>query len=320
MIDKKELKKIYDENMVTEEYIINNKLEDDFSLTVNQVADILAFSVENVQSYVLPYLMKCRTGDYIKYYMKNRRLKIVISKESLVEYISKSLKVEEVKKVIHFEKGDIRLQEVIDTIKDKRVIPSYFKYVSELISAKFKESSADKERKKRRRQKAYEGDVDILDVLAAGTSDVGLIQQYYKEQEELEKRESSEFNIFNVYRDDMYSIRQIKDLMRYRHTQQVYRFLDRAASVKLRINDMLILTGNTTKGDRNIRYIITKEDLEIAKTDCYRIIITDAVYKALHEQCEIIDIDIKDYIVEMLLFNTKEYEKTLGENRDNKGK
>ncbi|XZL20580.1 hypothetical protein ACSW9U_16525 (plasmid) [Clostridium perfringens] len=316
MIDKKELKKIYEKNMVTEEYIIDNKLEDDFSLTVNKVAEILAFSAENVQSYVLPYLMKCRTGDYIKDYMKNRRLKIVISKESLVEYISKSLEIEEVRKVIPFEKGDIRLQDVINTIKDKRVMPTYFKYISELISAKFEESNADKERKKRRRQKAYEGYVDILDVLAAGTSDITLIQQYYKEQEELEKKELSEFNIFNVYKDDMYSIREIKEMMGYRHTQQVYRFLDRAASVKLKINDMLVSPDTTTKGDRNIRYIITKEDLEVAKADCYRILLTDAVYKALEAQCEIIDIDIKDYIIEMLLFNAKEYAKTLEKNKD----
>lgn len=319
MIGKKEREYISIKNTIDSKKIYVEHLEEDFNLTINQVAEILGFSVENVQTYVLPYLLKCYADDYVKEYMKNKRIKVVVSKNSLVKYINKSLKLEEVKKVIAYEKEDVRLQGIISIIKDKRKLPSFFKYASEVLNLNFGKTEHDKERDKKRREKAYRGEIDTLDLLAAGSFDVSVIQEYYREQERLEARELREFNIFNVYKEDMYSIRQIKELIRLKHTQQVYRFLDKAASVKLRLNDMLV--GSTSKGDRNIRYIITQEDLEEAKMDCYRLILTNYAYNTIKAQAEVIAImegDIEEYVLQLLMLHAEEYSKTLEKEEKNK--
>ena len=62
----------------------------------------------------------------LKEYMKNKRIKVVVSKNSLVKYIKQIFKIKEVKKVIAYEKEDVRLQGIINIIKDKEKITEFF--------------------------------------------------------------------------------------------------------------------------------------------------------------------------------------------------
>ena len=58
MIGKKEREYISIKNTIDSKKIYVEHLEEDFNLTINNVAEILGFSVENVQNYVLPYLLE----------------------------------------------------------------------------------------------------------------------------------------------------------------------------------------------------------------------------------------------------------------------
>ena len=109
----------------------------------------------------------------------------------------------------------------------------------------------------------------------------------------------------------MYSIRQIKELIGLKHTQQVYRFLDKAASVKLRLNDMLV--GSTSKGDKKYKvYNNSRRFRRDFKMDCYRLILTNYAYNTIKAQAEVIAImeECQEYVLQLLMLHAEEYVKT----------
>lgn len=77
---------IYDVN-----YVVQNGLKDDFSLLAIDVAKILNIARENVQKYILPQLDYTKADLELKYELDNIKIKNLISKKSLNEYLSKAL-------------------------------------------------------------------------------------------------------------------------------------------------------------------------------------------------------------------------------------
>lgn len=295
VLTRNELNAIYDSNMITEEDIICKHLEDDYCLMVNDVAAILGFSQENVQNNILPYLMKCRAGKYIKRYMRNKRVKIVISKESLCEYITQSLYVQEAY-YIHSLKSDTAIiNSVLELVGNKRQIQKALNYVSDSLNTKYASSLESYDNRinalDSKIKRVKENNINVVDYIAAASWDIDVIQQHYMElKKELKSIKSNEFkeqeyiDMYNVFSNDMYSIRQLKDKLDYKHTQQVYRFLDKVSHVVLKLGDTA-KSERGEKGDRNTRYIISKESFNVVK-DAYFVRLSHSAYENIDAMCQ----------------------------------
>ncbi|MBW4861599.1 MAG: hypothetical protein KZY57_02085, partial [Paeniclostridium sp.] len=62
-------------------------------------------------------------------------------------------------------------------------------------------------------------------------------------------------------------------------------------------------------------------DLEEAKMDCYRLILTNYAYNTIKAQAEVIAImegDIEEYVLQLLMLHAEEYVKTLEKEEKNK--
>lgn len=87
---------------------------------------------------------------------------------------------------------------------------------------------------------------------------------------------------------------------------QVYRELDKTSYVAVKLGDSEYDTvDRSVKGDRNIRYIINRNDLKIEK-GVYRIQLNHAVYSKLETVAGVMAIETEDAILMQVLDFAKE--------------
>lgn len=105
------------------EYIREHKLEDDFCMLTIDVAKVLGVRRENVQTYVLPQLDYVKADIALKRAFNNVKVKNLISKKSVNDYISKAFKITNKKIALSVPKDNnhIILKELSDKY-DKRKI------------------------------------------------------------------------------------------------------------------------------------------------------------------------------------------------------
>lgn len=270
------LKELMKNNTYTEDLILNLGLKNDFNLTVNDVADILGYAPETVQNFVLPYLKQAvaEPDGYIKDYMKdivgNRRIKKVISRKSLVEYIGLKMNIQDEFECIYIKEDNEKYLNFIDSVQEhvkyKRNIQQSLSLACQNLDAKWIKEDIDRD--------SFVANVFIS---LQGEKTIDEINRFYKisnlekfdDDDVVEKYNVDEF--LEMLKTNMYSVRKIKEQFGFSHVQQVYRYLEKVSCMKIKIND---LTGvRNEKADRNVRYILKKliNIEELKKSYCIRL-------------------------------------------------
>lgn len=282
-------------------------LNSDYCLTINDVADILGFSLEHTQSHVIPVVGAKDTDDYIKEYMCNKRLKKVVSKSSIQSYVTESLSITDRRNVVEIEKDSqfiLKLKELLGPGgKIQKLLDDMGKWLDKKFNANELEKSI-KGRKEYLKELAEENDINLIHFLQTGSLDAIEILDYYEKEKKLDKESYNENTMFDIIVDDMYSIKTLKERMGFKYTNQVYRHLDKISYIAVKLNDDEYVGLDSTdrvKGDRNIRYIISREDLNIKK-GVYRLSLNHWVYEKITKPARMLPgmISEEDVILDIL--------------------
>lgn len=216
----------------SDKYIKENQLDYDFRLTINDVAKILDLHETTVTTYIMPRLDTARCGEYIRGYMNNSRLKVVVSKESLKSFLGW----------------------YIDGIQDKVQCFAIPKHNNELD---YEDEEADISILDELIHKIYsqlesKNQMQTFLNFATAYLENNHFKTYILRDTEriLQELDESKDKFFE---NDVYSFNQIKKLYGFRHNEQVKRFLKRTSHIKLTLK-ALDKSGSAKKD--NIRYII----------------------------------------------------------------
>lgn len=215
-----------------DDYVKENQLDYDFCLTINDVAKILGLSVTTVTTYIIPKLDIARCSEYIREYMKNSRLKVVVSKKSLKEFlgwyvdgIQDKVKCFAIPK--HNDELDYENEEIDIPIIDKLMYTIYNQLDNVNQMQTFLNFAT-----------AYLENNHFNSYVSRDTKKI------------LEELDSSRDRFF---KDDVYTFNEIKRIYGFKHNEQVKRFLQRTSHLKLTLK-ALDTTGPAKKD--NIRYVI----------------------------------------------------------------
>ncbi len=280
----------------------------DFSLTINDVADILGFSVEHIQNNVLEHLRVVDAIPSIKEGMGNNRLKKVVSKKSLEEYITTSLAVAERKTITTFKRDSDEIAKIKEILGSNASIQKMLDDAGEYLNKKFNYKKLEIEERKRKekiKKRFIENNVNIEEYLKDKDDSVIDILDYADDTVKYVDN-TEDITLFDVLVNDMYSIKELKEYWNKKHTMQVYRELDKTSYVAVKLGDSEYDTvDRSVKGDRNIRYIINRNDLKIEK-GVYRIQLNHAVYSKLETVAGVMAIETEDAILMQVLDFAKE--------------
>lgn len=299
-------------------------VESDYTLTINDTADILGFSVEHVQNNVLQHLDVVDAREYadggeydLRTMLCNHRLKRIVSKKSLEEYIASNLSVCERRTVTTFSRESDEIEQIKKALgkgaKIQRMLDDAGKYLDERYD--YKKLEIEEIKRKEKIKKMYiENNVDMQKYLENKDDSIVDILDYSSTNANgIVNDDDAE--MFDILVNDMYSVKGLKKLWGMRHTMQVYRELDRTSYVAVKLGSADYDTSfqeRSTKGDRNIRYIINAEDLKIQK-NVYRISLNHAVYNKIQLMAETLAIEVEDALmIEILEFakaNKEKYKK-----------
>ena len=276
----------------------------DFSLTINDVADILGFSVEHIQNNVLEHLRVVDAIPSIKEGMGNNRLKKVVSKKSLEEYITTSLAVSERKTATTFARDSVEIDKIKEILgpgaKIQKMLDDAGKHLNEKFNYK-KLEEEERIRKEKIKKRLIENDANVEEFLQGKDDNLVDVLDY-------SDIDNENVSVFDTLVNDMYSVKELKKRWGMRHTMQVYRELDKTSYVAVQIGNADYIEGREergVRGDRNIRYIINNEDLKIEK-GVYRIQLNHAVYSKLETVAGVMAIETEDAILMQVLDFAKE--------------
>ena len=264
----------------------------DFTLSINDVADTLSFSVEHVQNHVLKHLDVCDLvcidfedeRRYARSYMNNNRLKRCVSKSSLEEYITSSLSISSARKIVEVTKDSRLIDDIKDILGKKAKIQELLNDAGKYIDEKYDAEGLmknEKDRVERLKASAMNGETEFnaMHYLKTKSLDVAEIVDYYNNLER-EIDDISCTELFDILTFDMYSVRDLKTKLGIKHTMQVYRYIDKIDHIAVKLNDSEYDEDNKKTGDRNIRYIITDKKMTVTK-GVYRIPLDYYVYQKL---------------------------------------
>ena len=278
-------------------YIANGTTKD-FTLSINDVADILGYVREHVQNYILKELDVCdlvhiEENDYradARLYMNNNRLQKCISKSSVERYISSSLKISSRHKVVEILKDSDVVKELREILGKRAKIQEVLNDAGAYLDKKYNADELIKNRKarlERLKTAAINGDVDYnaLNYIETSSVDVAEIVNYYNRLEHHVDNKSFE-DLFDILTFNMYSIKEIKEKLKLKHTMQVYRYINKVSHIAIKFNDSEYEESNKKLSDRNIRYIITNENFNLTK-GVYRLPLDYYVYQKLDSMTQI---------------------------------
>lgn len=296
----KERRQLY-KDIVKREYkchedfvVIGGGTNKDYTLSVNDVAEILGFSVEHVQNNVLNELDVCDLisdcdylqRDKIRLYMNNNRLKKCVSKSSLEKYITSALSISSRREIVEIAK-DSKLIKCLKELLGKRakiqqLLDDAGKYLDEKYNADALMKN-EKNRIERLRAAAVNNDSDfnVLHYLKTGSLDIAEIVDYYNRiEDEIDADNNDNTELFDILAFNMYSVKGLKDKLEIKHTMQAYRYIDRFSHIAIKLNNNEYDQTDKKLGDRNIRYIISDKDFKITK-GVYRLPLDYYVYQKL---------------------------------------
>lgn len=281
-----------EEGYLSKEVYIAEGTTKDFTLSINDVADILSFSVEHVQNHVLKHLDVCDLvcidfedeRRYARSYMDNNRLKRCVSKSSLEKYITSSLSISSARKIVEVSKDSELIGNIKDILGKKAKIQELLSDAGKYIDEKYDAEELMKNEKyriERLKTAVIKNDTDfnVMHYLKTNSLDVAEIVDYYNNLEK-EIDDMSCTELFDILTFDMYSVRALKAKLGIKHTMQVYRHIDKIDHIAVKLNDSEYDEDNKKTGDRNIRYIITDKKMTVTK-GVYRIPLDYYVYQKL---------------------------------------
>lgn len=279
----------------TNEALIGEGTTNDFTLSINDVADILGFSVEHVQNNILTELDVCDLvhvgdNDYradARLYMNNNRLKRCVSKSSLEKYITSALSIYSRREIVDIAKDSVLIKDIKELLgkraKIQELLNDSGKYLDEKYNADGLMKS-EQNRIERLRAAALDStnnDFSVLHYLEIGSLDVAEIVDYYNKLDDVIDTDNSDITeLFDILTFDMYSIKDLKKELNIRHTMQVYRYINKVSHIAIKLNDSEYEESNKKLSDRNIRYIISNKDFTITK-GVYRLPIDYYVHEKL---------------------------------------
>lgn len=217
----------YTGKIYSDEYVMENELEEDFCLTINDIANILDLAVATVQTYIIPRVDVAVAGEYIKGYMRNNRLKRVVSKSSLIDFLGWYIYVVDYDCDTYSisrcdpkkDKDDLALEHVLinqihSILENAKRIQPFLNFASQFLE-----------------------DVHFDDYTIS------------EEEKEIRVRDC----VKSILEYNVLSFNQIKKEQGFKHNEQVKRYLKKRAHTKLRLNS-LDKTGSAKRD--NVRYIL----------------------------------------------------------------
>lgn len=232
--------------------------EEDFCITVNNVADILAYAVPTVQTFIIPKLDRVYADKYIKGYMGNCKIKLIISKESLIKFLNAFMLEVERNTVYCLREDSEYLGE--DFEKLKRITKSY------------------RDMKDKMHQAAHE------------------LNKKYNSKGDF--KTLGEDNVLEIIEYNLFSIRQIKMIYKFKHIMQIYRFLEKKNYIKIRLGN---LKSSDTDYKKNIRYLFLSGTKWGVEHNCVYISLTNKTTNKIKSLSGASNVEIEKLIMESLI-------------------
>lgn len=216
--------KIYDDD-----YVRDNKLEDDFCYAIDDIASKLDLAVGTVQTFIVPKLDVAVAGEYIREYMKRPKLKRVVSKASLTDFIGwyidsiaydcDTYAISKIDPDTNFEEDEVSLEhklifEIHQILENGKRVQPFLNYASNYLE---QQHFAD--------------------------------YQFSQEEQQIKINDA----VKSLLDNNILSFSQLKKTLGKRHNQQVYRWLNKNAHTKLILKSLDV--SGSQKRD-NVRYIL----------------------------------------------------------------
>lgn len=225
----------YTGEIFNDDYIKDNKLEDDFCYTINDVANMLDLALGTVQTFIIPRLDVAVAGEYIREYMERPRLKRVVSESSVIDFLGwyiadvpytcDTYAISKIDPNTDFEEDNVSLEhrllfEIHQILQNGKRVQPFLNFAANYLEQKH-----------------------FADYIIS------------EEEHKIRIKEA----VQNVLDNNILSFNQLKKKLNMRHNQQVYRWLEKNAHTKL-ILKSLDTTGSQKRD--NVRYI-TKPNINI---------------------------------------------------------
>ena len=219
----------YTGKIYSDDYVMDNDLKDDFCYTINNVANMLDLAVGTVQTFIVPRLDVAIAGEYIREYMERPRLKRVVSKSSLTDFIGwyidniaydcDTYTISRIDPDTNFEEDEVSLEhklifEIHQILENGKRVQPFLNYASNYLE-----------------QQHFAN------------------YQFSQEEQQIKINEA----VKSLLDNNILSFSQLKKTLGKRHNQQVYRWLDKHSHTKLILKSLD--TSGTQKRD-NVRYIL----------------------------------------------------------------
>lgn len=219
----------YTGKIYSDDYIKDNELEDDFCYTIDGIANLLDLAVGTVQTFIIPRLDVAIAGEYIRDYMKRPKLKRVVSKTSLTDFIGwyvsevsydcDTFAISKIDPKIDIKKEDVSFEhklifEIHQVLENAKRIQPFLNFASNYLE---QQHFAD--------------------------------YTFSQEEQQIRANEA----VKSILDNNILSFSQLKKKLMLRHNQQVYRWLNKNAHTKLILNSLD--TSGEQKRD-NVRYVL----------------------------------------------------------------
>ena len=303
---------------------------EDYCLSYDDVASILGYSKEHVLNNIKGNLKVIKikaqdekTQEKLRKRMMSARIKYVISKKSLEEFVSKDMSFVGRRTVIPVEKKGDFVKELKTILgkgaKIQKLLDDAGEYLYEALDAK-RQLTEFNRRSTKVREMLDSRDRKML--LSCGALTREEIDAYYSDEVAQETIMLTR-DFTDVLTFDMYSIKSLKTKLGVKYTKQVYRYLEGASYVAVKLGDSSYDTTSRKIADRNIRYIIANTGLKTNKEQ-YRLSVDYFAYSGALDRAKGDRVEAEKVICDTILAfaqeNKEKYKKKKKEDKEDKEK
>lgn len=298
--------------------------ESDLCLTFDDVAEILGFTKEHILNYIKDRLVVIPVAgsEEFKREMRTKvgsnRIKFIVSKESVERFVAKDMSFVGRRTTISIEKNSQFISDIKAILGKGGKIQALLDDAGEHLNRVYRaEQGAREFYRKKQKIKDMLDSPDRKMLIKVGALDMAEVEDYLKrESTGADERLSKGF--LDILAFDMYSIKTLKEKFGFKHTKQVYRFLEKTSYVAVKLGDADYNPSAKKASDRNIRYIITEENLKIEKGQ-YRLSMDHFAYADILDRCEKDEERTKEAIFKAVLaFAEENKEKYKKEDKEKK--
>lgn len=298
--------------------------ESDLCLTFDDVAEILGFTKEHVLNYIKDSLVVIPVAGSEEFKREMRakvgsnRVKCIISKESVERFVAKDMSFVGRRTTISIEKNSQFIADIKAILGKGGKIQALLDDAGGHLNRVYRaEQGAREFYKKKQKIKDMLGSPDKKMLVKVGALDMEEVEDYLKrEATGTDERLAKDFT--DILAFDMYSVKTLKEKFGFKHTKQVYRFLEKTSYVAIKLGDSEYNPMDKKASDRNIRYIITEENLKIEKGQ-YRLSMDHFAYSHVAERWDNDEDKTKEAIFKAVLaFAEENKEKYKKEDKEKK--